>query len=627
MCGINLVVHPQAEERHLLEMQDALRHRGPDSRAFRQLRWNDASLWLGNTRLKVQGLGDFGNQPMQCDEGGKPGSRYTLCYNGELYNVFELRNELLAKGFTFHSQTDTEVLLYGLIVWGKELLSRINGMFAFAFFDAAENKLLLARDRQGMKPLYYYRSANQLFVASELRSLFASGLLEKKLNEQQLEHYLHFRYAKPPQTFYEGVQQLLPGQLLELKNVNDPAEPQLWAQQQNQPEAESKSAEQLLNELEETLTDAAFRHLQSDRPVALALSGGVDSTLLLALLRKEASYQLPVCYGIGTDAETAKASGNSDLYWAEKAAKQYEAPFEQLILSDELLNDFPDFVAGFDQPIADSASLFIRQLCTSISGNGQVVVLNGAGADEYFAGYNRHTAWLRYIRNPRQLSRLVKLGAPLLSLIPSGLSPALSEKKRLLKRLTKSLTPDEQQTFANMLSLQPPVPAGLPDELAPLKKDPEGWLKAILAHDQQHYLVQDLLMLNDTLGMQQSLEIRMPYLDREVVTFAEQQPALDLLQGGRKWMLKALLSNLGGAEYAKRQKQGFSAPFGIWIRQGKTEALWHWFNEPASAAARYLPAAEIRQQLEAHKAGKANAGEYLFGVAVLACWLNQQFTS
>lgn len=625
MCGINLILDRKKQlpsDAGIRSMSQATLHRGPDAQAWLRKEGPGHQLFIGNNRLKILDLSDLGNQPMQCGEQGKEGGRFTLSYNGELYNYFELKNELLQKGYHFRSTSDTEVLLYALAEWGEKVLSRLNGMFALAFYDQQEDMLLLARDRHGMKPLYYHQQANLLVASSEIRGIMASKLLRKKLNERQLYYYLQFRYAQKPQTFFQEVYELLPGHVLTTRGKDSDIKISAFPVPFAPPFSETDPAK-ITEAAEEKLTDALFSHLHTDRKSGIFLSGGMDSALMLALLRNNSSYNLPDCYTI-TNSSGEAAWGTQDYLWAERAAKQYDFRHHPLAVDASILYDFPSFIAGLDQPIGDGAALLTSHLAR-FAGKQVRVVLSGAGADELFAGYNRHHAFYAYLQHYQKIKILLPLLKPFGNILPPGKLNKLRKPLRLWKKLLRELEISPSQTFTNFLSFQiPEVRAGLN-----LQQEPgsftEGWLKAALSHDRKNYLVSDILALNDKACMQHSLEMRMPYLSEEVSSFAASLPATLLTKKGRKWILGDILKKHGGKAYVERKKEGFGLPFGLWLKEGKTDFLWEWVQDPGHPLLQYLEAGTIRRWLALHKSGKEDFTQELFSLAVLAHWLTKEF--
>ncbi|EMR00793.1 asparagine synthase (glutamine-hydrolyzing) [Cesiribacter andamanensis] len=588
MCGIALILATDGPlaarsplQTPLQQMLSRQQHRGPDSQGEQYLPWGSGLLAMGSNRLRILDPRPAADQPMERQLGSKKG---VLSYNGELYNYTELRNELLRLGCAFSSSSDTEVVLYALLAWGRSALVRFQGQFALAFWQQQEDQppqLLLARDRWGQKPLYYSQQQGTWLAASELQGLLASGLVHKALHQEQVFHYLRYKYAARPHTFYRGIRELEPGHSLLLQPGADPL---LEGFVPPAPTASLPESDQgVLDTVEELLIDALLAQLQSDVPVGLFLSGGVDSTLLLALLRQHAAWQLPRCFTLGNSAQEARW-GTRDFEWAAKAARQYGAYHHPLALeADALLGRFGELASRQDQPIGDGAWLLTNLLSEfATSGNygadgaaqGVKVVLSGAGADEAFGGYNRHGAFAWYLRNRNWLLPLFPLLESASGLFPTALPLPGRAGWQLAKKFSRNLRADPYQTYLNFtsLALLPPAERG-PAERGPAERaepqQPPDWLAWALEHDRHYYLTSDVLALNDRAGMQWGLELRQPYLHEPLWDFLARLPAHHLLKGGKKWILKALLERHGGKAYAQRPKQGFGPPFGGWVRGGK----------------------------------------------------------
>lgn len=626
MCGISLIIDshlgPGEQTRltpALAAMQQQQFQRGPDSGGALIRPWGSGYLALGSRRLQILDAGELANQPMERQWQTK---KAFLSYNGEVYNYTDLRNELLQQGCSFSTGSDTEVVAFALLVWGKAALQRFSGMFALVYLQEEEGKeplLLMARDRWGQKPLYYSRQAHHWVVASELQALFASGLRQKKLNQPQLMHYLRYKFAARPQTFFEGVLELEPGQLLQLR-PGAQAVPEKYLAAMPVP-APAGTDGQVLERLEDLLINSLITHIQSDKPVGVFLSGGVDSTLMLALLRRHASWQLPVSFTIGSKKPDA-SWGTQDLQWAEKAAAQYESyHYPLLIEEEEVLGRFKELAQRQDQPIADGAWL-MGLLLSQFAASKVKVVLSGAGADELFAGYNRHSAFAAYLKHKKWLLSLLPVLKATGNMLPTARAVPGRQQWQLLKKFSRNLSKDPYQTFLNFTSLsilqQPAERMGPADQ----EQEPLQWA---LEHDRSHYLISDLLALNDKAGMQWGLEMRMPYLDDALSAYAAGLPASYLLKNGKKWLLKQLLQKYDGKAYTRRAKEGFGMPFGAWIQAGKTEGLWQWLQQKEHPLHEVLDPAITRALLQAHRSGGADYSQELMALALLAFWMEKNF--
>lgn len=629
MCGISLIIDsdgtlaaPAGLAYSLAQMQKQQHHRGPDSGGTIMLPWHSGSLSLGSRRLQILDASQAADQPMQRSYGGRKGY---LSYNGEVYNYTNIRNELLQLGCSFSSSADTEVVLYALLVWGKSALQQFNGMFALAYYEEQEQEepfLLLARDRWGQKPLYYSRQQNHWIVASELQTLFAAGLVKKQLNQQQLMHYLRYKFAARPETFFEGVAELEPGHSLFLRPGQE-AKKEAFIQPPSASAAlaDPSNDEAVLEKVEELLVDSLLLQLQSDKAVGLFLSGGVDSTLILALLRQHAAWQLPQCFTIGSGAEEASSWGTKDHSWAAKASLQYEAYHQPLALeASTVLGRFEELAGRQDQPVADGAWLLTCLLSEWASVKVKVV-LNGAGADELFAGYNRHSAFASYLKNQRWLMPLLPLLKQGSRFLPAGQQVPGRQRLQLLQKFGKNVGADPYQTFLNFTSLSIFEQEVVETE-GRLQGEPLQWA---LRHDQQQYLISDVLALNDKASMQWGLEMRMPYLDGPLTDYVSQLPASYLLKKGKKWLLKALLEKHGGKAYTRRPKEGFGMPFGGWIQEGKADFMWQWLEQKEHPLHEVLPVSLTKDLLKAHRQGKADYSQELIALALLAVWMEKNF--
>ncbi|HEX8529832.1 MAG TPA: asparagine synthase (glutamine-hydrolyzing), partial [Cytophagales bacterium] len=383
MCGIHLILDKQSEPRPLAvgRMLAASSHRGPDAQGCRIVHSPRQVLSLGHNRLKITDPRDAANQPMATANG-----RYWLLFNGAIYNFRSLRHHL-RHAYNFQTDSDTEVLLYWLVENGREGLSQLDGMYALAFYDCHTETLLLARDPWGMKPLFYAENDKYLVVSSEIRGVLASGLVAKEPELSQVAHYLRFKFAQRPGTFYRGVRELEPGTTC----VSSPGkELSVAGMRPDESPAEAFSAptrKDVLPRLTQALTETVARHLQADVPAGLLLSGGVDSALLLALAREAGVTDLPVftvAYG-GED----EAHATRDHHFARQAARQYGAAYHEVPVGRQLLESFWEWLPTLDQPVGDGAA-WLTWLLAQEAKKHVKVVLSGAGADELFGGYHRH---------------------------------------------------------------------------------------------------------------------------------------------------------------------------------------------------------------------------------------------
>jgi len=589
MCGINLIIEKgQGRGKDAIAaMTRKTAYRGPDFQQIVSLELGDYQVHLGFDRLSLLDLSIEAHQPFFSLD-----RRYVLLFNGEIYNYQTLKKQLQAKGIEFKTHSDTEVLLQWLICFGTENLGQINGMFAFVWIDLEAKEVWLSRDSVGMKPLFMSEVDETIIVSSVIDGLLASGLVKKNLNRKAIQQYIQFRSAKAPDTFFEDIREVVPGSLLCWRNG-------VWKKKG----IESTQKTTFGKDLEETLSQAVLSHLQADVQGGIFLSGGVDSTLLLAILQSQ-NIKLPA-FSIHTGQE-------EDAFYARLAAKQYGSELQEVQFGKQELEGWSDFVKQIDQPIADTAAWLTYTL--SAQAKKQVkFVLSGAGADELFAGYHRHQAFHWYLNNPRNVELIIQFKPVLLS--ASRL--AGTEKKRLIGRLLNALDNEPSISFLNFISLRINH-----NQAQAIVKTPEDWFDWALRHDQEHYLVGDVLAVSDRMSMQHGLEMRMPYLDQEVIKLARGISAQDLLKHGRKTPLVHLLNRLGGKAFTTRSKYGFGLPMAQWIREGRLDEMLKILQDQDHIVFQFVTWQRTQELLKAHRQGKDDYSAEIYAIALLAHWLS-----
>ncbi|MFP4095781.1 MAG: asparagine synthase (glutamine-hydrolyzing) [Cyclobacteriaceae bacterium] len=627
MCGIHLIVDKQQRldqqaESIIKKMTNRTRHRGPDAEGSYSHRGDHQDVYLSANRLRIMDANARSDQPMQSEDG-----RYQLIFNGAIYNYFELRNGLLNQGVRFRTQSDTEVLLHLLIRQGESALARLNGMFALIFFDRQEQRLLAARDRYGMKPLYFFENEAYLLMSSETAALLESGLVEKQLNTAALHDYMSLRYVREPHTFFQDISQLAAGHFMEIDNKGSS---RISAFAKPPASAGDLSEREILDKTDELLTDAVLRHLQADVKSGLFLSGGVDSSLLLAIIKEQGAHPVPT-FSV-TNAEGESTYGTEDYKYAAKAAQQYGSYHYELPLQAGLLQEhWDDFISATDQPVGDGAA-FLTYLLSAEVKKVAGIALSGAGADELFGGYHRHQAFSFYLRHYRSLQQLAPLLRGGRKLLPVSFAHPLRKRFLLLQKLGKNLHASPDQTFGNFLSVPLPniraIQADLGIELMDVqdKRFEETWLSAALRHDLQHYLREDVLHLSDRMSMGRHLEMRLPYLDLPLAQWAESLRATQRLKHGRKWILRRLLEEKGGKIYARRPKEGFGMPLGQWLRQEQTKGLREGLLRRDQYLYEFVDPQAVWQMLEAHLRRKEDFSLQLWSMLTLSAWLQRYFS-
>ena len=620
MCGINLIVDRKGSVslESISGMMDQTMHRGPDRTGYKVIRKPGYQILFGTNRLRVMDEGEASDQPFHDDN-----KLHFLLYNGEIYNQPEIKNQLIRDDIRFNTSSDTEVLFYLLKESAAPPLSDINGMYAIVFIKLNENKLLIARDPWGMKPLYYYLDDHYFIISSEVKGILASGLVKKELNINQIPFYFRYRYSKPPFTLLKNIFQFSKGGIYDFdleKFYLDKSDSVSITKSNNRPFNE----ENILVDLEELLIDSLIAHTQSVRPVGLFLSGGVDSTLLLALATHH-DIPIPYLFSIVNPASVANF-GTFDYKFVKQAVKQYHHVSDIIEIDDSLMSEIENFIRILDHPVADPAFLLTYKL-SELAATKTNVVLSGAGADELFAGYNRHYAFYRYLKNHNTIIRGMPLIKWLNHLIPSRI-PFIGRKRTiLLKKLFQKLERDPWLTFDNFLSFEKLSPQVLSED--PNLENPDDFLKHYLLQalhrDRSEYLPEDLLAVNDRACMLNSLEMRMPYLDQNITAFVNQIPPEVLFSGGQKWILKALLNKFKGENYTQRPKEGFGFPFGFWIRKTNHREIVNQMINQNNLVYNFIDRDKIVKIIQDHLNNRVDNSQEIWSFLILSRWIEDNF--
>lgn len=573
MCGISgIFAFNEIGRVHMVNLASAttaLAHRGPDAQGL----FNDEFVGLGHRRLSIIDLSTAANQPME-DESG----RYVLVYNGEIYNYLEIKKSLQNQGVNFTTSGDTEVLLQVLIHEGQAALPKLNGFFAFAFYDKQEQKLLIARDRVGIKPLYYFQDEDKLIFASELKSMMEFGI-QKSLDHTALFTYLQLNYLPAPFSMIEGVKKLMPGQLLVVKKKE--LSVQQWYQLPH-PHTKpwSGTYEEACSKLRELLTQSVHDRLVADVPLGTFLSGGIDSSIISTLAARETSQLHTFSIGYADNAYF------DETKYAQLVADKIKSEHTVFSLSTEDLYGYlHQMLNSLSEPFADSSSLPVYAL-SQLTKQQVTVALSGDGADELFGGYNKHAGIHRLMRKGLKEKAVVSL-SKIWDFMPKSRNNPITDRFRQLKRFadTAKLSFAEQYWFLASLSTEEQAARLMHDRsLENLSTERfEDWKQALLAdmntadlntflqRDMQLVLQGDMLPKVDLMSMAHALEVRVPFLDYRVIDFAFSLPTHYKVNGTMKKRIlqDAFRADLP-AELYKRPKHGFEVPLLNWLRKG----LW-----------------------------------------------------
>jgi len=620
MCGINLIVDRtgNVKSASLKQMMDITMHRGPDSSHTRIIRYKDRHLYFGTNRLKIIDHSEASDQPFS-DQSGQ----HFLLYNGEIYNPEGIRNQLVREGIQFRTFSDTEVLFHSLKKRGSTGISSINGMFAFVFINLDNQFLTIGRDPWGMKPLYYYLDDRHFILSSEIRGILASGLVTKELNTLQIPHYLRFRYTKLPYTLFKNIYQFEKGSVYRFNLVDFKLEKEP-SSSDSIFEEPITGEKQILNHVEELILDSLMTHTKSAHPVGIFLSGGVDSTLLLALSSR---YDIPLPHVFSmVNREQDREFGTEDYKYVEKAVRQYHSSAEIVEADESLMDDIEDLIGEMDHPIADPAYLLTYKLSVGAARKTRVII-SGAGGDELFVGYNRQMAFYKYLRYYQKIKRIIPMMKNLNRSIPSELFLVGRKKMVLLKKLLHKMEIDPWLTYDNFLSFEKLHP--VLDENIREIESPDNFLSHYMTmaieRDRQEYLPEDVLAVNDRAGMLASIEMRMPYLDRQVTSYVRQIPVDVLLSRGQKWILKELLRKYDGDAFTRRPKEGFGFPFGYWIRRPAHKNILQEISRENNRIYRFMDRDKFLKLIHDHDNGKEDNAQEIWSVLVLTRWIEKNF--
>lgn len=616
MCGLNLIWDKQNKlDSHIaiVQMCEATAHRGPDEQQIHTLTLHKGRLFLGHNRLKIRDLGTESRQPYS-----KKGIEKYLLYNGELYGE-EATLPPSDTCFLYH-HLEEDLRQYSLAEV-KNTLAKLNGMFAFVWIDLHAHTLLAARDAWHIKPLYYFENEQYLIISSEIKGILASGLVSKSINESQITPYLLNRFAESPQTFFKGIYQItspIKWDLHTAQKVDCHT-----ADRQDYTQIAQIEKQALIQSTEQALLKAISQQLAAKVPVGLFLSGGVDSTLLLALLQTLGHQHFPA-FTLGNATQDRK-KGTQDTHFAQQAAQQYGADLQVLTLEESCLEGIAEWATQLDQPIADPAA-YLTYLLSQEASKSVKVVFSGAGADERFAGYHRHGAFQQYLKNKAFWGFTKQSLSPLLGLLPENGNAKYQEIIRQSKKFFDKMAANPQATFVNFTQMA--WEKGLKEiypSLAPTttKSNTEELLRFALHYDQQHFLAQDVLALTDHAAMQHGLEVRVPYLDATLDTVLEQASATQIFGKDKKWLLKALLNQKGGQAYTQRRKEGFGFPFGHWLRKPVHHPIMAALLQKEHLVYAYLDFEFVRTKIQAHQNGKIDFSTEIWALWILKTWLTK----
>jgi asparagine synthase (glutamine-hydrolysing) len=625
MCGI-AGFSGRFEPVLLERMNGAQAHRGPDDADVLFL--PEAGVGLAHRRLSIIDLSPRGRNPMW-----DATRKAVIIYNGELYNYRELRRELVADGYAFNSDTDTEVLLNLYLRDGEKMLERLNGIFAFAIWDTRKRSLLVARDGVGVKPLYYAETANGFLFASELKALLQEPSIDRTLDLEAVRHHVLFLWCPSPITMLRAVRKLEPGMALVVKDGRVAQrfrfyDPRFGEEYVDWPEGDA------IVQVRKYLTRAVDRQLMSDVPLGAFLSGGLDSSSVVALAQRRIEPDKLQCFTIGFKSREAQIEGMADdLPYAQRVAEHLGVDLHTIWVGPEMVDELAKMVFYLDEPQADPApinALFISQLARR---QGIKVLLSGAGGDDIFTGYRRHYALLRepvWAWLPQRVREALRRAS-------SHVRPTTELRRRLAKAFRYADLDGDQRILSYFHWTPPDVLAGVfspqlrdlasPDLSGPVPKALASLPPRVAALNRMLYLEIKFFLTDhnlnyvDKVSMASGVEVRVPMLDPELMALAAKLP-LHLKQRGRhgKWILRKAMEPYLPRDVIWRTKAGFGAPLRHWLRSELRPIVDDVLSERSLRERGLFDPKGVAELVEADRERKVDAAYSIFAMICIELW-------
>jgi asparagine synthase (glutamine-hydrolysing) len=626
MCGIAGLFRqtPISSDRELLgRMLHQILHRGPDEEGL----LIDGQLSMGMRRLSIIDLQE-GTQPIYNETG-----RYGVVFNGEIYNYRELRENLRTRGHQLKTNSDTETIVHLYEDYREECLSHLRGMFGLAVWDNQNRELFIARDRLGIKPLYYTQVEGCFIFASEIKSILAHPGVKREVDLVSLGHYLSLKYVPGPRTLFAGIYSLEPGYWLRVKDGQIIQKQCYWdisftdsAQNTSLEGCAEKSEETYADELQALLRESVALHLRSDVPFGAFLSGGLDSSLIVALMAEQLASPVKT-FSVGFDGHSVQ----DELPYARQVAEAFGCEHHTLrIGSKDFLNLAADVLWHLDQPIADQATI-ATYMVAKLARQHVKMVLTGEGGDELFAGYARYAGerlspYTRHL--PPLLGRTLRHFAERMpglrrAKIAIGALTIPEESKRMANWFPMFKDDAKQQLLSErLLSSQSEVDSLWDEHLS--RCDTSDPVNRMLYVDSKLWLVDYLLLRGDKLTMANSLEARVPLLDHHVVEYAARLPGHMKLRGStRKFLLKLVGRRMLPPSIINRKKQGFPIPIDQWLRHEATELMQDLLSEQKLRARGYFQPHYVKKIIRQHLMGYADHATELWGLMSFEMWMQR----
>ena len=631
MCGISGFIdfNKKSDIRILKKMNDTMYHRGPDGEGLKIYDTPNATIGFGHRRLSIIDLSEGGSQPMEY-------KHFNIVFNGEIYNYNEIRDELIKKGHTFLSHSDTEVILHAYEVWGLACIHKFIGMFAIVLHDSLKNEINFIRDRAGIKPLFYYWQNDILLFASELKAIVQHPQFNKELNLNAVGSFLQYGYVPNPHCIYQHTHKLNPGYYFHLNlATKEIVKKQYWNvyDAYNKPELKI-SFEEAKHSTEKLLKNACDYRMVADVPVGVFLSGGYDSTLVTALLQKDSTDKIKT-FTIGFDDKKL-----NEAEYAKDVAKHLGTDHtEYYCTQKEALEIVPDLPYYYDEPFADSSAI-PTTLVSKIAREKVTVALSADAGDEVFAGYNRYDYIMKFGKKIKGIpSPVRKTMAAVMDMIDADSIPILKNKYLFHSRYEKVkqfLKQADDASMNQVLSKQ-----FLPEDISKLLKsnviklvsafdskelnqDRYSTLSYIMAIDYQTYLVDDILQKVDRATMTHSLEGREPFLDHRIIEWAAQLPLeYKYNNGTKKYILREIAHQYVPKEMLNRPKMGFGIPVEQWLTVDLKHIVETFFEVKYLENQNIFNVIEVRKIIDAFYNGKKERAEKIWYLLMFQMWYDK----
>ena len=629
MCGILGLIKNNNSEINVDYAFSVLKHRGPDASGLFQ----DDHVILGTHRLKIQDLSELGNQPMIDITG-----RYHIIFNGEIYNHQEIRKKLIDQGIQFKGNSDTETVLYGYIIYGENILNQLNGIFAIAIYDKLEQTIFGARDQFGVKPFYYYLKGNAFAFSSEIKSLIYLPDFDNSLNFKALANYMNYLWSPGQLTPFKYMHKLLPGECFKIQVAKpDTFKKYKYYDIPFDGSREFYSDRMWIQTIDEKLEQAVKSQLLSDVPVGFFLSGGIDSSLIVAEASKLSGGNKLDCFTIKGDTNAKNEGFVEDYKFAQKAAKHLNVNLHVVDGSINIINEFDKMIWHMDEPQADIAPLYVYKVCQEAYQKGIKVMLSGAGGDDVFSGYRRHTA----INLDKYLKFTPPFVFPLLEKFLRNKdvnNPNIRRINKFIKR-NKASTIDrlvgyfEWYPIAENLELfhsdiQNEIINYKPEEylynLLDDVNEEDDLLNKMLYLEQKTFLVDHNLNYTDKMGMAAGVEIRVPFLDKDLVHASTRLPKnLKIRNHHTKYILRKIAAQHLPLSIVNRAKTGFGAPIRKWISNDLTNMINERLCIEELNKFNIFNSTAVEKLIADNKQGKIDGAYTILTIMAVQSWLNQ----